>query len=548
MSEKFAQRKVKGKKGSSLRHSTKIIVPPVKPGFQSENAREEELHPGQNLFTKKDVSKGKLIEEYHIKTEEIPIVIKIFKKKGEFVLLYHVQLASIGEMTGMVLEKIRQELIKRVNLGILDITDPKKENFIEDKFSEATLKLIEKYFPGINEDSAEFLTSYLVKKSLGMGDIELLMEDPNLEEITINSADEPIWVYHKHHGWLKTNILVSDEAQSRHFASMIGRKVNRQITILNPLMDATLGTGDRVNATLMPVSTKGNTLTIRKFAAKPWTITDFIRTNSISAAAAAIVWECVHYEMSIIIAGGTASGKTSMLNVVANFFPPNQRIISIEDTREIQLPSFLHWVPMLTRLPNNEGKGEIKMLDLLVNSLRMRPDRIVVGEIRRKEEARVLFESIHTGHSVYATVHANNTKETITRLVNPPIEIPKSMLSAVSLVLVQYRNRRSGLRRTFELSEIKENGDPNVLMRYDVKKDLLKKLATSIAIKRNLKLYTGATDVSIKQELKEKELVLKWLVKQKITSVENVGKVMAEYYTNKENLMKYVKANKSLPS
>ena len=158
----------------------------------------------------------------------------------------------------------------------------------------------------------------------------------------------------------------------------------------------------------MPISVEGNTMTIRKFASKPWTVTDLINTQTISLDAASLIWMGIQYELSTLIAGGTATGKTSMLNAIANFFPPNQRIISIEDTREIQLPSFLHWIPMVTRLPNPEGKGEVSMLDLLVNSLRMRPDRILVGEIRRKREAEVLFEAIHTGHSVYATVHANS--------------------------------------------------------------------------------------------------------------------------------------------
>ena len=486
----------------------------------------------------------KLLKSYKIDSAGIPVTVNIYHEPGEFVPLYTVQMSAIGRTTGLILEKIREELIDRVNLGILDITDSKKANFVESKFSEATKTLVRKYFPGLDEKSEEFFISYLVKKSLGMGDVELLMSDRNLEEIAVNSTSEPIWVYHKEFGWLKTNVILENEAQTRHYATMIGRKVNRQITVLEPLMDANLPTGDRVNATLMPISTTGNTITIRKFASKPWTISDFIKAGSISPSATALIWECVHYEMSAIIAGGTASGKTSMLNVVSNFFPPNQRIISIEDTREIRLPKFLHWVPMVTRLPNNEGKGGITMLDLLVNSLRMRPDRIVVGEIRRKKEAEVLFESIHTGHSVYATVHANNTKETITRLTSPPIEVPKSMLPAVSLILVQYRNRRTGLRRTFELSEIKEDGEPKVLMRYDASKDLLRKSANSVAIKKNLELYTGLSYNHIKKDLTEKEAVLKWLVKQNINTVDSVGRVMAEYYTNKGNLMKFVRANK----
>ena len=215
-------------------------------------------------------------------------------------------------------------------------------------------------------------------------------------------------------------------------------------------MDAHLKTGDRVNATLSPISSKGNTITIRKFAVKPWTVTDFLKEGVISYEGAALLWSAVQNELSIIITGGTASGKTSMLNVISNFFPPNQRIISMEDTREIVLPKTLHWVPLETRLPNPEGKGGIEMLDLIINALRMRPDRIIVGEIRRKAEAEVLFEAMHTGHSVYGTLHANNVKETINRLTNPPIDLPKQILSALSLIVVQHINRRTGRRRRSE--------------------------------------------------------------------------------------------------
>jgi flagellar protein FlaI len=326
---------------------------------------------------------------------------------------------------------------------------------------------------------------------------------------------------------------------------MLGRKVGRQITVLEPLMDANIEHGDRVNATLKPISTKGNTITLRKYSAKPWTITDFIKQNTLSIGAAAFIWHCIQYELSTLIAGGTASGKTSMLNVITNFFPPNQRIISIEDTREIQLPKFLHWVPLNTRQPNTEGKGGLSMLDLLVNSLRMRPDRIIVGEIRRKKEAEILFEAIHTGHSVFATVHANNTKETITRLTSPPIEIPVSMLPAISLIIIQYRNRRTGLRRSFQLSEINEDGSATVLMQYDTNKDTLTKVSNSKAIMDSLEMYTGLKRSQIEKEIKEKERILAWLVKHDISDINDVGKVMAEFYTRKKKLMGFV--NKDIP-
>ena len=492
---------------------------------------------------KEDVN---LLLTYNFISDNIPITINIYKKKGEFVPIYDVSISSISKHTELILEKVREELIAQVSLGMVDILTTKDTGVIEQRFMEAITMLVNRHFPDADENTINFLKSYLIQRSLGLGNIEVLMDDINLEEIAINSAEEPVWVYHVKFGWLKTNIMLASEDQTRHYATMIGRRVGRQLTILEPLMDAHLKGGDRVNATLEPISVGGNTITLRKFAAKPWTITDFIKDGTISVDAAALIWLGVQFELSTLISGGTATGKTSMLNVVANFFPPNQRIISIEDTREIQLPKFLHWVPMVTRLPNPEDKGEVSMLDLLVNSLRMRPDRIIVGEIRRKREAEVLFEAIHTGHSVYATVHANDARETITRLTNPPIEIPKTMLPAISMIVVQYRNRRTGVRKTFQIAEILPDAEPNVLIQLDIRKGILKKVANSRALISTIELFTGFTRSEITKSLSEKEAVLKWLVKNSINTVDTVGRVMAEYYTNKDNLMSYVKRNRIL--
>jgi len=491
-----------------------------------------------------EASRSGKIDSYSYMSKDIPINITVERVKGEFVPLYDVSISSISKTTEFLLERIRQELIKRVNLGVIDITDAKKSELVEQKFSETIGDLIKKYFPDTDEETKRFLTSYLIAKSLGLGSIQFLMADQNLEEIVVNQSSEPVWVYHKTHGWLKTNIFMRDEDQIRHYSSLVGRKVGRQITILEPLLDAHLDEGDRVNATLMPISTAGNTITIRKFSRDPWTITRLVKYGTINAEAAAWIWMAMHYEMSAIIAGGTASGKTSALNCFANFFPPNQRIISIEDTREIKLPKFLHWVPMNTRLPNAEGKGEVSMGDLLVNSLRMRPDRIIVGEVRRKREAETLFEAIHTGHSVYATFHANNSKETVERLTNPPIDVPKIMLPAISLIIVQFRNRRTGSRRTFQIAEILADSTPNVILQYDPKKDKLLPKNKSKAFMDTLKMYTGYTTAEIYRELAEKRKVIEYLVKFDVLDVDAVGRIIAEYYTDKEHLLRFVRAGK----
>jgi len=494
-----------------------------------------------------EIKKDQIIDSYEFRSERIPLTVTIIKKSGEFVPTYSLHISAISKTTEMILEKVRMELIRRVSLGGEDVGDVKKTDLVEDKFNELIGILIDKYFPDSDADTVTFLRSYLKINSLGLGNLELLMNDESLEELVVNQASEPVWIYHKKYGWLKTNVFLKSEDQTRHYASIIGRRVGRQITILSPLLDAHLGTGDRVNATLSPVSTNGNTITIRKFSKDPWTITKFLKTRTISPEAAALIWTAIQFELSALIAGGTASGKTSALNVFANFFPPNQRILSIEDTREIVLPKFLHWVPLNTTLPNAEGKGEINMGDLLVNSLRMRPDRILVGEVRRKRETETLFEAIHTGHSVYATFHANSAKETVERLTNAPLEVPKIMLPAISLIVVQFRNRRSGKRRTFQIAEILANGDSKVIMQYDIKKDVLVKIGKSESLYENISLFTGMTDAEITKELNDKVKVLDYLVAKNIDDVDGVGRVVAEYYTDKDNLMRYVHTNKDFP-
>lgn len=503
---------------------------------------------------KTEKKKKENIDEYTYYSGEIPIKVIILKEHNSFVPTYKVEISLISDATEILLERIRHELIRRVNLGIADITDIKKTDVVEEKFEKLIHILIDKYFPDSDDETTKFLSTYLKMKTIGLGTLELIMNDENLEEIVINQAKEPVWIYHKKHGWLKTTVHLKDEEQIKHYASIIGRKVGRQINVANPLLDAHLTGGDRVNATLTPVSTAGNTITIRKFSKDPWTITKFLRLGTITPEATALIWSAIQYEMSAIIAGGTASGKTSALNVFSCFFPPNQRVISIEDTREITLPKYLHWVPLNTLLPNAENKGEISMGDLLVNSLRMRPDRILVGEVRRKKETETLFEAIHTGHSVYATFHANNAKEVIDRLTNPPLDVPKIMLPAISLIVVQFRNRRTGKRRTFQIAEITPEGNSHILMQYNAKKDMLetkKRDQVEEFIRSTdkshffeaIKTFTGMTTKEINDEQKEKVQVLKYLVKNNIESVDEVGRVIAEYYTNKENLMKYVKNN-----
>jgi len=491
----------------------------------------------------------KILDRYFVTSQKVKARVEIISTSKDFVPIYFIRMPRLERGTLALLDEIKEKLVSVMRIKVSELTDPRSFEELKKRFYSKCSELIGKELPGISEQKKEVLSGLLLHETLGLGKLEMLLSDGNLEEIVVNGSKEPVWVYHKKHGWLKTNIVIPSETQIQDYAASIGRKVGRQITTLDPLLDAHLITGDRVNATLFPISTTGNTLTIRMFRRKPWTITDFIENKTISSEVASWIWLAVQYEMSMIIAGGTASGKTSFLGSIMPFIPPNQRIISIEDTRELNLPKFLHWVPLTTREPNPEGKGKIDMLDLLVNSLRMRPDRIIVAEIRRQRQAEVLFEAMHTGHSVYATLHADTVEQAYRRLVNPPINIPEMLLEALDLIVAMYRDRRSGIRRVYQIAELvspagtKKGMTVRVLFRWNPRKDIIERFQKSYKLMSRLQMHTGMSVDEIEKDVKEKEKILNWMVKNKINTLDGVGKVIAEYYRDPENVLKIVNTN-----
>lgn len=493
----------------------------------------------------------KVLSAYEIRSENVPAAVRICEREDEYINTYEIEQPKIGSATQSVLAYLKEKIIGSVDVKISEMLDPREADAVRGRFMERADEMIGNELVGIGSAEKRVLIGRLAHEMLGLGDLELLLADDDLEEIVVNGSKEPVRVYHKKFGWLKTNLMLQSEEQVYNYASMIGRRVGKQITTLNPLMDAHLTTGHRVNATLFPVSSKGNGITIRKFAKNPWTIVHLIdpAANTLNVDVAALLWLCVQYEMNIIVAGGTASGKTTFLNSILVFTPPNQRVISIEDTRELVLPDFLQWTPLTTREPNPEGRGEITMLDLMVNSLRMRPDRIVLGEIRRQREAEVLFEAMHTGHSVYSTLHADDAEQARNRMTSPPINLPESMIGAVHAICVQYRQRRTGIRRTFELAEVvpeEKSVRVNVLYKWRPRDDVLDKCGEAARLYSQLTMHTGMTQREIDEDVSDKRGVLQYMLEKRINTVNDVGRVIATYYRDKERLMKAVAAKKDL--
>lgn len=497
------------------------------------------------MMKEKDKDNGELIDTYEIESEGLNATVQIVLK--EYVKYYRLTIPEVGVATLALLDDIKERLITGVEMTTADILDPRLLNQLKKSFRKKADEIITEELPELDADVREHFVVDMIHELLGLDEVEYFLNDPNLEEIVINSAAEPVRVYHKKHGWLKTNVRPANEMRIQNYAATIARRIGREINTLSPLLDAHLVSKDRANAILTPISTKGNTITIRKFARDPWTCTDFIKSGTANADVLALIWLVIQYEMNMIISGGTGSGKTSFLNICMPFIPPNHRIISIEDTRELQLPEYLYWCPLTTREPNPEGKGEVNMLDLIINALRMRPDRIIMGEIRKKREAEVLFEAMHTGHSVYSTIHADTCEQTITRITNPPIEVPHSMLEAVHLNIVMFRDRRKGRRRIFEVGEFvideerRTKGEiiyaPNVIFKWNARDDNIEAGPEPRRLYTELYRHTGLTRTEILEDLAVKKRILEWLVEHEIRKIGEVGQIFNRYYLNPKEVI-----------
>ena len=358
--------------------------------------------------------------------------------------------------------------------------------------------------------------------------------------------DKPVFVYHREYGMMKTNILFKDAGEVMNLIDSIARQINRRIDQESPILDGRLPDGSRVNATIPPISADGPSMTIRKFKRDPLTIIDLINSKTISVELAAFFWLCFDglgvKSANAIISGGTSSGKTTTLNALSSFINPKERIITIEDTLELQIPHE-HVIRMETRPPNVENRGELTMNDLVKNSLRQRPDRIIVGEVRGSE-AITLFTSLNTGHSGFGTLHSNDARETITRLTNAPMSVPNIMISAIDFIIMQNRIYRSdgvSFRRISEVAEVSgiEEGviQLNKIFEWDPQSDTIKNVGISSKTLTEIANVSGNSLNSLYDEIKNREIVLQHMVDQNIRSIRDVSTVLEMYYLDSQKVL-----------
>src|SRR5713101_4230544 len=294
---------------------------------------------------------------------------------------------------------------------------------------------------------------------LGYGPIDQLLRDDSVTEVMVNGPDR---VYVERAGRLvSTEVKFVDETHLRRIIDKIVSSVGRRVDEANPMVDARLPDGSRVNVIVHPLSIGGPFMTIRKFAKEPYQVEDLIGFGTFTPQVAHFVNQCVKGRLNIVVSGGTGTGKTTLLNVLSSFIPTDERIVTVEDAKELQLHQD-HVLPLEARPPNIEGKGEVKIRDLVRNSLRMRPDRIVVGEVRGGE-ALDMLQAMNTGHDgSITTVHSNSPRDTLARIetmvlmagMDLPVRVIREQMASALDLIVHLSRLRDGTRRVVQVSEV----------------------------------------------------------------------------------------------
>jgi len=337
---------------------------------------------------------------------------------------YQVCEVSLTRGEEELLKEIRLWLYEIINLDFASLDRP--EDFLRQKVKEIT----KEFGICLTSLSMEKLMYYVVRDLIGYGKLDPILRDKRAEDISANGAGIPVYVYHQKYGSLETNVAFTQE-ELDSVIYKLAQRAGRHISMAKPLLDASLPNHDRLQLSIgSQVTTRGSTFTIRKFRETPFTPVDLINLGTISVEMAVYLWMAVENGFNILIIGGTASGKTTFLNTISMFIPPSCKIVSIEDTREINLVH-QNWIPSVTR--ETEERGSIEMFDLLRTALRQRPEYLLVGEVRG-QEASTLFQAMATGHITFSTVHADSVESLVKRLTKPPIDVPLMLLDSIDIV------------------------------------------------------------------------------------------------------------------
>jgi flagellar protein FlaI len=458
--------------------------------------------------------------------------------------MYHVLEPELSDPEKDLLKEIKERLFETLDINTKDIS---KED-ARQKLRTAANDIMTDFGLNLSPLEREKIHYNMYKDFLGDGLIDPIMHDKYIEDISCDGVHTPLFAFHASYESMKTSIAYHTAEELDSFVTKLAQRAGKYISIAEPILDATMQDGSRIQMTLgQEVTAHGSTFTIRKFKDEPITPTDLIEWHTFSPLAIAYIWLCVEAGKSAIFAGGTASGKTTALNAISLFIPPMAKIVSLEDTREVKLPH-PNWIPSVTRDSfDTAGRGEINMYELLRAAMRQRPEYIIVGEVRGKE-CQTLFQAMSTGHVTYSTTHADSVASVVHRVENPPMDVPRNMLSALDFILVQVQARVGGkrIRRNKQIVEILDI-DPrtNELITNEVFKwrsatDEHSYSGKSYLLEEIMEAK-GWTDNRMAEELKRRQEVLEWMRIKKIRHYKDVAKILISYHRDPESVVEKVR-------
>ncbi len=524
---------------------------------QTENASViDETIPGPAVESPVDVPEASEVQETF--KEHYPLLLPfsyaaiVENEKNE--VKYSLLEPTLTELDEKLLTELKSILWDELSINAKGFKNKQDaEEFLELKIVDTAIK----YRINVDANTLGKYQYYITRDFLGFGKIDGIMRDENIEDVSCDGTNSPIFVWHRKYESIPSNVKFETHQELENFVFKLAYLCGRHISIAQPILDGTLNDGSRAQVTYgTEVTPKGSTFTIRKFKKTPLTIIDLIIYKALSPEIAAYYWFLIENRHSVMIGGDIGGGKTSMLNAISLFIRPTLKIVSIEDTQEIRLPHE-NWEMMVTRqglgsgagAVGEAGIGSISMFDLLRAALRQRPDFIIVGEIRG-EEAYALFQAMATGHLGLTTIHAEDVAGVLHRLTTRPMNIPQTQvenLNAISIVRRLVVNNIS-LRRTISVSEMlgwdKQKNDfaTQEIFRWDTKTDTYLKVARSPLLDRIADQW-GYSHEEIDQELQMRQTILEYMVRKHIRSYEEVSKLVLDYFSDPQQIYRKAKVS-----
>ncbi len=437
-------------------------------------------------------------------------------------------------------EEVMDIFVKSLTADIEEIdTDP-------DGYLRAAMdQIIKSYGMKISKKSRSKIFYYLRRDLIGYGRMDVLMNDANVEDVSLDGTGIPIFAYHRKFESVETTISWPTDEELESYVIKLAQRCGKHISVAEPLLDATLMDGSRIVMKLgHEISTRGSTFCIRRFREDPFSPCDIIAFRTMTSLMVAYLWIAFQQGVSMLFVGGTASGKTTTLNAMALFIPWQMKIVSIESTREVNIPQ-PNWIPGLTRqgFGGESDEGVIGEFELLKAALRERPEYIIVGEIRGAE-AYVLFQAMATGHCSYSTVHADSVPSLVHRLENKPIDIPRVLLPALEACAIQIQTRINGrrVRRTKQLVEI-VGVDPhslevitNEVFKWDPSRDDFDFSGKSYVLEK-IMVKINYSQERMRDELRTRKRILDWMVLNDIRKADQVAQIITEYYVRPQAVL-----------